>query len=411
MPSNNPGGPYFTRTRPVRSSRILRPRTSRGTASDIGIQPCISAREPMMQGPAASARRAWVARSVKFLREERQRADETPVLSIDCPELPGIRLLLKDESAHPTGSLKHRLANALFLHAICNGDIGPETLVIEASSGSTAISEAWFARQLGLRFIAVVPPTTVPAKILAIRAEGGDIRFVDKGQDICAKALEIACAENGYFMDQFGRAAEATDWRGANNIAENLFNQLEAMGCALPDWIVVGAGTGGTSATIGRYLRLREKLAATRLCVVDPEGSAYFKAFASGCNDATGDATPIIEGIGRGRVAASFHPGVIDHMVAVADSGSIAATHWLESRLGRRFGPSTGTNMIGALMLGQAMVRRGQGGVIALLGCDAGDRYHETVFDPDWCDAQAPDLGSWDDLLALLGTNRFPAAF
>ena len=49
----------------------------------------------------------------------------------------------------------------------------------------------------------------------------------------------------GHFMDQFDRAAEATDWRGSNNIAENLIEQLAAEGLSAPGWIVAGAGTGG----------------------------------------------------------------------------------------------------------------------------------------------------------------------
>ena len=55
---------------------------------------------------------------------------------------PDVDLYLKDESVHPTGSLKHRLARSLFLHALCNGWIGPGSTVVEASSGSTAVSEA-----------------------------------------------------------------------------------------------------------------------------------------------------------------------------------------------------------------------------------------------------------------------------
>ncbi|HAN90425.1 MAG TPA: cysteine synthase, partial [Erythrobacter sp.] len=65
-----------------------------------------------------------------------------------------IAIYLKDESSHPTGSLKHRLARSLFLYGLCNGWICENTPVVEASSGSTAVSEAYFARMLGLRFIA-----------------------------------------------------------------------------------------------------------------------------------------------------------------------------------------------------------------------------------------------------------------
>src|SRR5207245_4018716 len=64
-----------------------------------------------------------------------------------------------------TGSLKHRLARSLFLYAICNGWVTEGTTVVEASSGSTAVSEAYFAKLLGLDFVAVMPASTSPQKI------------------------------------------------------------------------------------------------------------------------------------------------------------------------------------------------------------------------------------------------------
>ncbi len=413
MTSNEPPG-YYPRRTP-------RPRARRTATASAQI--CLgngSARAPVTTdaGPSPvagcavpSSERTWVVQAVRFLTEERQRADETPLVAVPCPELPDITIMLKDESTHPSGSLKHRLAQALFVHAICNGDIGPETVIIEASSGSTAISEAWFARQLGLSFVAVVPRTTVPAKISAIRAQGGEIVLAGDGEDLCELAARIAIDRGGFFMDQFGRAAEATDWRGANNIAENMMDQIYRRGLDAPAWFVTGAGTGGTSATIGRYLRLRPELARTRLCVVDPDGSAYFKAFVSGDCAIAGRSSPIVEGIGRGRVASAFQPGVIDQMIAVADSGSVAGALWLAERTDRRFGPSSGTNLIGALLLGQAMQRRGEAGTIVMLGCDGGDRYHETIYNPLWCEKQGLVLEGWNRMLARLGSPAFPAAY
>src|SRR3546814_1183318 len=103
-------------------------------------------------------------------------------------------------------------------------------------------------------------------------------------------------------MDQFTFAERATDWRGNNNIAESIFAQLAAERHPVPTWIVIGAGTGGTSATIGRYLRYAR--VDTRICVVDPEHSAFLPAYAN---------SPVherrasrIEGIGRTRVEPSF---------------------------------------------------------------------------------------------------------
>ena len=75
-------------------------------------------------------------------------------------------------------------------------------------------------------------------------------------------------------MDQFTYAERATDWRGNNNIAETIFAQMRQERHPVPGWVVMGAGTGGTSATIGRYIRYRRY--ATRLCVVDAEHSVFF---------------------------------------------------------------------------------------------------------------------------------------
>jgi threonine synthase len=82
-----------------------------------------------------------------------------------------VQLYLKDETTHITGSLKHRLARSLFLYALCNGWIGEGTTVIEASSGSTAVSEAYFAALLGLPFIAVMPSSTSATRIALIESQ------------------------------------------------------------------------------------------------------------------------------------------------------------------------------------------------------------------------------------------------
>src|SRR3546814_12415371 len=88
----------------------------------------------------------------------------------------------------------------------------------------------------------------------------------------------------------------------------------------VPTWSGVGAGTGGTSATIGRYVRYhRASCQRTRLAVVDPEGSVFAESWRSGRTDLITDARSRIEGIGRPRVEPSFQPHVIDRMIEVKD--------------------------------------------------------------------------------------------
>src|SRR6187551_3141602 len=125
------------------------------------------------------AAREWERDAVALVEADANRSADTHLLPFPLPRSWGIDLYLKDESSHPTGSLKHRLARSLFLYALCNGWIGPNTTIVESSSGSTAISEAYFAGLLGLRFIAVMPRSTSREKISAISFHGGEPYLVD----------------------------------------------------------------------------------------------------------------------------------------------------------------------------------------------------------------------------------------
>src|SRR5262245_66179734 len=127
---------------------------------------------------------------------------------------------------------------------------------------------------LGLPFVAVMPASTSKEKIALIEFQGGQCHLVDDPAQVVVEARWLADDRSGHFMDQFTYAERATDWRGNNNIAESIFEQLALERHPVPRWIVVGAGTGGTSATIGRYVRYRRH--DTEVCVVDPDGSAFF---------------------------------------------------------------------------------------------------------------------------------------
>src|SRR5215217_1342579 len=100
--------------------------------------------------------RDWVTEAIGKVAADGNRSADTHLLPFPLPLAWGVDLYLKDESVHPTGSLKHRLARSLFLYGLCNGWIAEHTTVVEASSGSTAVSEAYFARFLGLPFVAVM---------------------------------------------------------------------------------------------------------------------------------------------------------------------------------------------------------------------------------------------------------------
>ena len=79
----------------------------------------------------------WVNHAIESIDADFRRSADTHLVRLDLPRLEHVQIYLKDESTHPTGSLKHRLARSLFLYGLCNGWIREGTTVIEASSGST----------------------------------------------------------------------------------------------------------------------------------------------------------------------------------------------------------------------------------------------------------------------------------
>jgi len=349
----------------------------------------------------------WISQAITRIEADFRRSSDTHLLRVELPAIEHVNLYLKDESTHPTGSLKHRLARSLFLYGLCNGQIRENTTIIESSSGSTAISEAYFAQLLGLPFIAVIPRSTSQEKIDKIAFYKGRCHLVE-AKDIYAESARLAVELNGHYMDQFTFAERATDWRGNNNIAESIFAQMSAEPHPIPAWIVVSAGTGGTSATIGRYIRY--KCHPTRLCVADPENSVFYEYYQTGDRQLTSERGSMIEGIGRPRVEPSFIASIVDRMMKVPDAASYATIHFLQTLLNRRCGGSTGTNLYAAFQIvAELDAQRQQASVVSMI-CDGGERYLDTYYNPDWLAARGFDTAPYREKLErFYQTGKLPA--
>ena len=349
------------------------------------------------------AQREWVAQAIHTIEADFNRSADTHLIPMPLPGYPGIDVYLKDESSHPTGSLKHRLARSLFLYALANGWLREGRPVVEASSGSTAVSEAYFARLLGLPFIAVIPASTSPEKIAAIEFHGGRCHLVERACELDAESHRVAAETGGHFMDQFTYAERATDWRANNNIAESIFRQMAEEPHPVPAWIVCSPGTGGTAATLGRYARYRRH--DTRVLCADPDHSVFHRAYRAALagGEWRGFTHPRgsrVEGIGRPRVEASFIPSCIDGMVQVPDALALAAMRHVSATLGRRVGGSTGTNFVGVLHLAHRMREQGRDGSIVTILCDSGDRYAHSYYAPEWYSTHGIDTEAADAVIA-----------
>jgi len=173
----------------------------------------------------------------------------------------------------------------------------------------------------------------------------------------------------------------------------------------VPEWIVCSAGTGGTSATLGRYVRYRGH--STRILCADPEFSAFYDHYAGTGPSADPLPGSRIEGIGRPQVELSFITGCIDAMVKVPDALSLAAMRQVNRQLGRKVGGSTGTNFVGVLHAAQMMRARDQRGSIVAILCDQGERYAHSYYNPEWYQQQGIDIDAADAVIAgaLSGGN------
>ncbi len=251
-----------------------------------------------------------------------------------------------------------------------------------------------------------MPEGTSQKKIDYITFFGGSCHLTDPGE-IYSESQRLADERGGHYMDQSTYAERATDWRGNNNIADSIFSQMCREPYPIPAWIVMSAGTGGTSATIGRYLRYERH--STRLCVADPDNSVFYDAYSKNDITLTIETGSNIEGIGRPRVERSFLPSVIDRMIQVPDAAAFAAIHFLEHRLNRKCGGSTGTNLVAAIQLIAAMKANRQLGSVVTLICDAGNRYLDTYYNSKWLLKNKYDIAPWlEQLNGFYHTGNLP---
>lgn len=351
------------------------------------------------------SQREWVASSICKIEADFNRSVDTHLIPLQLPGFPDIDFYLKDESIHPTGSLKHRLARSLFLYALVNGWLSPGRPVIEASSGSTAVSEAYFARLLGLPFIAVIPTSTSPEKVAAIEFHGGAVTR-SNGRVICMM-LHIS-------------------WRvrqGAISWTSSLTRNVRLIGApitillsrSLSRWPMSHTQSPpGLCAVRGREALLQRSAAMCATGVTSPASCALIRRFrcssittALHAREAIIGTTSLtrgsrVEGIGRPRLEPSFIHDCIDAMIKVPDALSLAAMRYISARLGRRVGGSTGTNMVGVLQTAARMRAEGMKGSIVTILCDGGERYAHSYYSPAWYAAHGIDVSDSDAMIAAV---------
>jgi cysteine synthase B len=264
---------------------------------------------------------------------------------------PAVRILAKLEAANPTGSVKDRVAKALVEDLEERRLLGPESIILEPTSGNTGIALAMIGRLKGYR-VALVMPDNITAERRQMAALFGAEVIDSPGRlgsnGAIALAKELAARDERFVMPyQYGNPA--------NPRAHFLGTGPEILAaCPEIDVFVAGLGTGGTLMGVGRYLKARRP--GIRIVAAEPM---------------PGEAVQGLRSLDDGFVPEIFDPTVIDAKYLVSNREAIEALRDLVFLEGIFAGPSSGAVMVAAARVAEAM----PGGTIVALLPDGGWKY------------------------------------
>jgi cystathionine beta-synthase len=288
------------------------------------------------------------------------------------------QVFAKLEFLNPMGSSKDRIAKYLVEAAERDGRIQPGDVILENSSGNTAMGLALAAIQKGYRMKAVVRDRTSKEKLDMLSALGVDVVRVDTSlppehPDSYNNITPRLARETPdcYFPDQHNnRENNEAHYRSTG---PEVWDQMDGR----IDVFIAGMGTGGTIGGVGRYLKERDP--AVKIVAVDVEGSVFTPFFRTG---RPGCAAPyLLEGLGDEFIIGCAEFDVIDEMVQVTDREAFLAARELARCEGILVGGSSGAVLQALREIAPGLAPDAR---VAVLFPDSASRYLSTIFNDDW---------------------------
>ena len=274
------------------------------------------------------------------------------------------RLLAKLEYLNPAGSVKDRVARAMIDAAEREGTLGPDSVIIEPTSGNTGIGLACVAAARGYRVIIVMPDTMSRERRVLMKAYGAELVLTEGAKGMTGaieKAEELKASLPGSIIaGQFVNPVNPE--AHYETTGPEIWNDTEGG----VDVFVAGVGTGGTISGTGRYLK--EKKPGVKIVAVEPATSAVLSGGKPGAHG--------LQGIGAGFVPKVLDTGVYDEVIPVRNEEAYAAGRMLGKCEGVLAGISSGAALHAAIELAKRDEYAGKT-IVALLP-DTGDRYLST---------------------------------
>ena len=277
-------------------------------------------------------------------------------------QLKGERIFAKAEFLNPGGSVKDRVALAMLEGAERDGQLTPDSIICEPTSGNTGIGVAMVGRLKGYRVRIVMPEGMSEERKAIIRAFGAELILTPDADGIegaVRRAQEIARADSRVFVPQQFENPHNPRCH-YEDTAHELWRQIRGE----VDCFVAGVGSGGTLQGVGTFLM--EHKPGVRIVAVEPKNVSALLGHEPGLHR--------IQGIGDGFIPAVLNTSIVDEVMEVTDEDAIEVTRQLSRDLGLLVGISSGANVWAARQLASRI-----SGNIATILPDRAERYFSTA--------------------------------
>ena len=281
----------------------------------------------------------------------------------------GAEVVAKLEFFNPAGSVKDRIGLAMIEAAEREGLIGPDTIILEPTSGNTGIALAFVAAARGYKCTLVMPDTFSKERRMLLKAYGAELVLTPGAEGMpgaIRKAEELAAADKRYFVpQQFKNPANPDVHR--RTTAEEIWRDTDGK----VDILVAGIGTGGTITGAGEALK--ERKPSFRAIAVEPDASPVLSGGEKGPHP--------IQGIGAGFVPEILNTKVYDEIVRVTSDNALATARKVAREEGLLVGISSGAAIWAAGHVASRPESKGKL-IVAIVPSNA-ERYLSTVLFAD----------------------------
>ena len=277
----------------------------------------------------------------------------------------GAEILAKLEFYNPAHSVKDRIGLAMIEAAEAAGQIGPDTVIVEPTSGNTGIALAMVCAARGYRCKLVMPETMSTERRVLLRAYGAELVLTPgpEGMLGAIRAAEEMCAANpNYFMpQQFNNPANPDVHR--RTTAEEIWRDTDGN----VDILIAGVGTGGTITGVSEVLKSRKP--GFQAIAVEPEASPMLSKGTKGPHP--------IQGIGAGFIPAVLNTSSYDEVITVKNDDAFATARAAAREEGLLVGISSGAALWAAMQVARRPENAGK--LIVTIIPSFGERYLSTA--------------------------------